>query len=136
MALDLFGEEIVCQPCEPEYGFEEAWQAYPAGPRKVAKKQCLAKWVKLGLSQKASHIIAHIHHMKTEDSWLRGFTPMVLTYLNQERWSEWTPPAPVKRQPDALEAIKAHRGSPMPQEVRQRLQELRRSVIEKQGEQR
>lgn len=129
--VDLFGDEVICQPCEPECGFEEAWQAYPTGPRKVAKKQCLAKWVKLGLSQKASHIIAHIHHMKTEDSWLRGFTPMVLTYLNQERWSEWTPPAPVKRQPDALEAIKLHVGAAMPDDVREKLKKLRSELCSK-----
>ena len=89
---DLFGNEITPTPLlDPMHGFVDFWKAYPPGPRRVAKPQCMAKWAKLGCASNSSHIIAHVEHMKTEDCWIRGFHPMALTYLNQCRWLDWEP---------------------------------------------
>lgn len=127
--LDLLGHEVATPPESSDYGFDQFWQAYPPGTRKVAKKQCLAKWIKHGLSSKASHIIAHVHHMKTEDCWLRGFVPMPSTYLQQERWSEWVPvPLAVRPKVDpALQKIKddAIKAAKPSEDIRKRLSELR-----------
>lgn len=122
--LDLFGEPIADQ-IDPLKGFDAAWQAYPSGPRRVAKKQAMEKWKRLKLASQAEHIVAHIRHMKTEDCWLRGFHPLFLTYINQERWSEWEQPKPRKEEPSALQQILAHKGAPMPADVRAKLAQLR-----------
>lgn len=98
MALDLLGDPISERTdIDPQHGFSEFWSSYPSGPRRVAKPQCLAKWIRYGCAKNADHIIAHVHHMKTEDCWVRGFHPMCLTYLNQQRWIDWEPVAVVAK---------------------------------------
>jgi hypothetical protein len=121
--VDLFGAEIMTRSLiDQEHGFLDFWKSYPPGPRRTAKPQCLAKWIKLGCANNSLHIIAHVHHMKTEDCWLRGFHPMALTYLNQQRWLDFEPPAPkpvFTRDPTIL-AFEAHlkKAVPMPAHLR------------------
>lgn len=106
-------------------GFAEFWAAYPsASNRRVGKRQALKKWIANGWAAQAKHIIAHIHHMKTEDCWLRGFHPLVLTYLNQERWLDWELPEQKPQAPDALATIKAHKGAAPSPETRQKIAAL------------
>lgn len=133
--MDLFGETNTQPTCaglnkrttNAAAGFLEFWQAYPAGPRKVAKKQCLDKWARLECAEQAAHILGHIAWMKTQPDWLKdngAFICGPLVYLNQQRWEDWTPePVRVKR-PDALEIIKAHQGAAPSEETKRKIKEL------------
>ena len=78
------------------HGFLEFWQAWPSGPRKVAKKQCLDKWARYECAYSATLIVQHVEWMKTQDEWLRDngrFVCAPLVYLNQQRWDGWEPVA-------------------------------------------
>jgi hypothetical protein len=134
--MDLFGDTITQPECaglkrrllNAAHGFPEFWKAYPPGPRKVAKKQCLDKWARLECAEQASHILAHVEWMKTQPDWTKdggAFICAPLVYLNQQRWEGWEPPPVVPKKPDALAEIKAHKGAPMPENVRAKLDELR-----------
>jgi hypothetical protein len=135
---DLFGDEVTAPQTitakgieNAAKGFPEFWAAWPSGPRKVAKQQCLNKWASFGCANNAEHIVMHVEWMKTQDDWKKdggSFVPMPATYLNQQRWLDWVAPAPVKAQPDALQAILSHKGAPMPNNVKQRLAELRKEM--------
>ena len=132
MTPDLFGDTFTRPVCagldkrqdNAAAGFLEFWQAWPKGPRKVAKVQCLDKWARLECADCAELILRHVEWLKTQDDWLRGFVPLPMTYLNQRRWLDWDPPV-VSAVPDALAVLKAHKGDPMPESVRQRLKHLR-----------
>ena len=76
------------------HGFPEFWRAWPGGPRKVAKKQCLDKWARYECALSATLIVQHVEWMKTQPDWLKdngAFIPQPLTYLNQQRWDGWEP---------------------------------------------
>lgn len=89
---DLFGDGIYKPTVQVKsllnvaHGFTEFWKAWPSGPRKVGKQQCLNKWAKYGCANNASQITAHVEAMKASKDWQAGFIPMPLTYLNQQRW--------------------------------------------------
>lgn len=104
MAQDLFGSEVTEVTIDPQQSFKEFWDAYPSGDRRTAKPKCIAYWIKNNLEREAEQIIAHVHHMKTEDSWVRGFHPMTMTYLNQRRWMDWTPSKAPQNKQQALES--------------------------------
>jgi hypothetical protein len=100
---DLFGDTITSPTIaessirhliNASHGFAEFWSTWPSGPRKVAKQQCLNKWAKYGCCNNATMIKAHVEWMKTQDDWMRGFVCQPLTYLNQQRWLDWTPEPP------------------------------------------
>lgn len=81
--------------------FERFWNAWPANnavyARKVAKKQCFAKWVTHCMRYEADLIVAHVEHMKSHPSWLKdggSFIPAPLVYLNQARWDGFEIPKP------------------------------------------
>lgn len=107
--VDLFSETAPTMPkslINASHGFTEFWKAWPSGPRKVAKQQCVDKWARFGCCDYASHIVAHVEWMKTQDDWLRGFICAPLVYLNQQRWVDWEPPI-IHNKPTALDKIKA-----------------------------
>ena len=94
---DRFGDEITAPRCaglhrrqeNAAFGFAEFWHAWPRGPRKVAKQQCLNKWAKYECADNAAHIIAHVEQMKRSPDWTKeggAFIPAPLVYLNQRRW--------------------------------------------------
>lgn len=92
---DLFGTDVYkptgqCAPLiNAAYGFADFWVAWPRGPRKVAKQQCLNKWAKYGCASNATHIIAHVEAMKRSQDWTKengAYIPAPLVYLNQQRW--------------------------------------------------
>jgi hypothetical protein len=123
---DLFGEPVVA--FSGDTGFEEFWDAWPPGPRKVAKKQCLAKWIKLRCAADAGRIRLHVEWMKRQEDWIKSngaFVPLVATYLTQERWSEWTPEPERPKRVEAIEIIRQHKGDACRPDVLQRLKEIR-----------
>lgn len=94
---DLFGDESTAPQCaglarrqdNAAEGFAEFWQAWPRGPRKVAKQQCLNKWAKYHCCEIAARIIAHVEQMKRSHDWTKengAFIPAPMVYLNQRRW--------------------------------------------------
>lgn len=136
--MDLFGDTITQPQCAQSvlkksvinaaHGFPEFWKAWPSGTRKVAKQQCLDKWARLGCANSASHILAHVEWLKTQDDWLREngrFVPMPATYLNQQRWLDWEPDTKPKTDPSAaLNRLREHKGSAPSKEVRQKIAQL------------
>lgn len=135
--MDLFGDNIT-QPTMTQslqkslinraYGFAEWWKAWPGGPRKVAKQQCLDKWARFECAETASHILAHTEWLKTQDCWLKdngAFICAPLTYLNQQRWSDWTPEPERPKKLDILAELKAHKGSKAPDYIRHQLNQLK-----------
>lgn len=118
------------------HGFPEFWQAWPSGPRKVAKKQCLDKWARYECAMSATLIVQHVEWMKTQPDWLKdngAFIPQPLTYLNQQRWDGWEPvQAPTRPAVDpALAKIKADaaKAAPIPAEQRARMAELMKGRV-------
>jgi hypothetical protein len=111
--------------------FEDFWKAYPSTPRKGAKAKCKQVWDKSYCDTQAEQILKHINWLKTTEQWLKlngAFIPAPLVYLNQQRWDGAEVPE-IKRTETALEAIEKSRAMsvPMPDEIRAKLQALRRS---------
>lgn len=109
------------------HGFPEFWRAWPSGPRKVAKRQCLDKWARYECAEQASHIIAHVEFLKQSEDWIAGRVPMPLTYLNQQRWDGWEPVQAMPQVDPALAKIKADaaKAAPIPAELREKMRALR-----------
>ena len=112
--------------------FESFWSVYPKSPRKASKSLCLAKWEKMRLDFQATHIIKHLHWMKTQDIWLKAngsFIPAPLVYLNQMRWDGTDVPDLVvkpERDPELTRLEEERKKAvPMPENVRLRLAQLR-----------
>ncbi len=129
---DLTGRVSRGQPMSEEK-FNRFWQTWPSSPRKGAKSECQKKWAKLGCDAEFDQIIKHIEWLKTTDQWLRGngaFIPAPLVYLNQKRWDGAEVPEikPKQEKDETLMKLEESRKQavPMPDDVRQRLAELRR----------
>jgi len=111
--------------------FEDFWKAYPSTPRKGGKVKCKQVWDKTYCDTQAEQILKHINWLKTTEQWLKlngAFIPAPLVYLNQQRWDGAEVPE-IKRTETALEAIEKSRAMsvPMPDDIRAKLQALRRS---------
>ena len=66
--------------------FEEFWAEYP---KKVGKKDCLAKWRTHKLDAIADQLIADVKARAIgHRPWLDGFAPNPETYLNGRRWED------------------------------------------------
>jgi len=110
--------------------FEQFWKAYPSTPRKGGKAKCKQVWDKSYCDTQAEQILKHINWLKTTEQWLKlngAFIPAPLVYLNQQRWDGAEVPE-IKRQETALETIAKSRAMsvPMPDDIRAKLQALRR----------
>lgn len=68
--------------------FAEFWDAYPKTSRKVGKTACQKKWKARNLDAIADQIISHVKSMAVTKTWLDGFEPAPLTYINQSRWDD------------------------------------------------
>jgi len=69
-------------------GFDRWWAGYPAGPRKVNRKQCRKTWEANQLEEKTEDILRGLARWKRE--WAKDgnkFVPLPTTWLNQERWT-------------------------------------------------
>ena len=116
-------------------GFDEFWLVWPKSTRKVARSQCLAKWISMGLCDHAAHIKAHVIWMRTQDDWTKqngAFIPLVSTYLNQERWADWQPDERQTIDPVAatreLLAERDRNYRPPSADIKAKLQALRREM--------
>lgn len=69
--------------------FKRWWKEYP---NKQQKKSAWDKWCKLD-HDTMQVIISHTQdRAKTDPKWIKGFVPMPVTFLNQQRWQdEWEP---------------------------------------------
>lgn len=79
------------KPKDSSEEFERFWKAWPATDRKVDKKGCLRRWMKAGLDAEAESIIRDVVRRKQTKSWLEGFEPAPVTYINQRRWETEVP---------------------------------------------
>jgi hypothetical protein len=130
--MDLFGYESP-KPRTDE-GFEEFWNAYPKCFRKGEKTACKKKWVDSYYFTQKEIIVKHLQWMATTEQWLRdngAFIPAPKVYLNQQRWDGADVPDLKPRQTidPALAKIAADskKAAPMPDHIRKRLQEIKRS---------
>ena len=127
MSLSTLGETM----SKGNAMFEQFWKAYPSTPRKGGKAKCKQVWDKSYCDTQAEQILKHINWLKTTEQWLKSngaFIPAPLVYLNQQRWDGAEVPE-IKRTETALEAIEKSRAMsiPMPDDIRAKLQALRRS---------
>jgi hypothetical protein len=85
-------------------GFDMFWDAYPAGPRKVAKSACSKRWKARNLDREATTIVEHVALMARTQQW-RDFCPAPLTYLNQRRWEDGAPSTRPAQEPERRVAL-------------------------------
>lgn len=122
-----------------ESAFDRFWAAWPKSIRKGGKAACKTRWAKGYYETCADQIIKHVEWMKTTDQWRKdggAFIPAPLVYLNQQRWDGAEIPEsfgiPIAQQIDpALVKIHQDRAKAvaMPEEIRKKLQELRKKPI-------
>lgn len=77
-------------PPPPKGGaFDTFWLEWPAHKRKVARKQCEAKWRTQGCDALADVVMASLRTAKASEDWTKAkgeFIPAPLVWLNQARW--------------------------------------------------
>lgn len=120
--------------------FEDFWKTWPSSTRKGGKSTCKAKWDKLKLDLQADQIIKHVEWMKTTDAWKKAdgaYIPAPLVYINQQRWDgaeipEMTVNVNVTFKDPSLEKIESDtaKAVPMPQDVAEKLRELRKQFTQ------
>ena len=69
--------------------FDTFWNEWPAHKRKVARKQCEAKWRTKGCDAIAEAVMASLRTAKASEDWTKAkgeFIPAPLVWLNQARW--------------------------------------------------
>lgn len=115
-----------------ESAFERFWKAYPASPRKGGKIDCQKRWDRYKLDIEIDTILRHLAYMATTETWLKGngaFIPMPATYLNQRRWdgAEIPETKPIENPLAKIEQDRKN-AVPMPDHIRERLQQLRNLV--------
>lgn len=90
-------------PPKGEGRFPEFWSEWPVNDRKVARKQCLAKWHSQGCEAIADVVLSALRAQKASTNWTKDkgqYVPAPLVWLNQARWeapgaedvasSQWT----------------------------------------------
>ncbi len=83
--------------------FAEFWKAWPATELKTAKTECLKRWKTRCLESEAAAIVAHVTASARTKTWIDGFEPAPLTYINQKRWQDGPPVAQIAQgQPAAI----------------------------------
>ena len=82
---------ITADVAEKESMFEKFWEAYPKCFRKVDKKGCKAKFIRIkNLKELFPDIMASLELQKRSKQWNENngkFIPMPATWINQERWT-------------------------------------------------
>lgn len=84
--------------------FDDFWDLYPAGGRKVAKKQCAEKWKRGNLDNIADEVLNGLRRWIISEDWEKEngrFIPAPIVWLNQQRWGA-TPKAGKNALYDAL----------------------------------
>ncbi len=92
----------------------------------------MAKWAKTYCETQADQIIKHVEWLKTTEQWLKNdgaFIPAPLVYLNQQRWDGAEIPEVKKRVTMEQEYQQRIANTvPMPDHIREKLEQLRRRV--------
>lgn len=70
--------------------FDQFWEAWPPGDRKISRVTCKAIWKDKALDGLAEKIMGHLKLMKTSKNWIEGFEPSPKTYLQEARWEDGT----------------------------------------------
>lgn len=117
--------------------FEQFWEVWPKHFRKASKSVCEAKWKSKNLDKHADQIIKHVMWMKGQEAWKKDgghFIPAPLVYINQARWDGAEMPQVVADTPVKDPAVvrmeqHAKKVVPMPDHIRKKLQELRRTPL-------
>lgn len=82
-------KDINKPPISPTGGserFDEFWDMYPV---KAAKKACLAKWKRRNLDLVSEMILDKLYQqIHNDETWIKGYPPNPLTYINQDRWDD------------------------------------------------
>ena len=78
--------------------FERFWKAYP---KKVGRKPAQKKFSTLK-EEVMPKIFEELEKQKLSKQWREGFIPNPLTWLNQERWNDETPPLTREQEARAL----------------------------------
>lgn len=118
--VDLLGDEI--RAPDPAVGFDQFWAAWPRNPRKVARKQCMAKWAKQECASHTNLILAHLEFMKKHRDWLKddgAYIPLPMTYLNQARWEAFLEETEAMDTRQAVEAAAVAAGHGKWDEIRE-----------------
>lgn len=83
------------QPTEPKHracgiaespGFIRFWESWPKHNRKVNRRGCAKRWMTRNLEPSADSIIEALGRWKRSGEWCRGFIPLPMTWINEERW--------------------------------------------------
>lgn len=94
------GDEGVPKSAGPDLpGFERFWSTWPKGPRKRSKAKCKARWKRDKLEAIADRVVREVRKAKSSLDWEKGFVPMPLTWLNQQRWDTGEDDEPPKAKP-------------------------------------
>ena len=78
-------------------GFQRFWAAWPSSQRKVARAQCLRRWLRAGCEDFADRVVASVEAHKASADWTKdngGFVPAPIVWLNQSRWEAELPVSP------------------------------------------
>ena len=122
--------------------FPEFWVLYPAGPRKVNKRGCEAKWKARHLDAIADVIIYGLRAWINSEQWQERngvFVPLPATWLNQDRWEAAAMLTPAKRSSESVAttqsylaalADNAQAAKAVPSEAIQRAKEARQRVMQ------
>lgn len=69
--------------------FDQFWDAYPPGKRKVDKRGCFKLWQRDRLDEQIAPILKALKLQRADDDWTKSggnYIPMPSVYLNQQRW--------------------------------------------------
>lgn len=121
--------------------FAEFWAMYPAGPRKVNKRGCEAKWNARKLDAIADIIMFGLRKWIESEAWAErngAFVPMPATWLNQDRWeaADMLTPAPAKIAVQATQDLladmsrHAQEAARVAPETIQRAREVRQRIMQ------
>lgn len=95
-------------PAAPASRFDAFWEAYP---KKVGKKSCQVWWGKRRPSADLTQtILDSVEAHKHGDLWQRNFIKDPIRWLQEERWNDEVPPAPIESQARSPGVRAAHTG--------------------------
>ena len=74
-------------------GFQEFWNEWPAGERKVGKVKANQFWKREKLEARTDEIVALVAAWKLTEKWTAGFCPQPMTWLNGRQYEDGLPHA-------------------------------------------
>ena len=85
-------------------GFQEFWNEWPAGERKVGKVKANQFWKREKLEARTDEIVALVAAWKLTEKWTGGFCPQPMTWLNGRHYEDGPPQfdMPVRAKPQTF----------------------------------